>query len=63
MATFKPFSEKQLAVLTWWCRESPYCERDAIICDGAVRSGKTLCMSLSFLFWACLLYTSDAADE
>ena len=52
MATFKPFSEKQLAVLTWWCRESPYCERDAIICDGAVRSGKTLCMSLSFLFWA-----------
>lgn len=52
MTTFKPFSEKQLAVLTWWCRESPYCGHDAIICDGAVRSGKTLCMSLSFLFWA-----------
>ena len=32
--------------------ESPYRARDAIICDGAVRSGKTLCMSVSFVTWA-----------
>ena len=50
--TVKTFSKKQLAVLTWWCAQSPYQGRDAIICDGAVRSGKTLCMSLSFLLWA-----------
>ncbi len=49
---FKTFSEKQLTALSWWCPDSPYCERDAIICDGAVRSGKTLCMSISFVFWA-----------
>ena len=30
---------------------SPDFTRDAIICDGAVRSGKTFCMSLSFVFW------------
>ncbi len=50
--TFAPFSQKQITALTWWCPDGPYRERDAIICDGAVRSGKTLCMSLSFVFWA-----------
>ncbi|MDF2567121.1 MAG: family phage terminase large subunit [Oscillospiraceae bacterium] len=52
MIEFKPFSKKQLAVLTWWCKNSPYNQHDAIICDGAVRSGKTLCMSISFVSWA-----------
>ena len=50
--TFSPFSKKQITVLTWWCPEGAFRQRDAIICDGAVRSGKTLCMSLSFVFWA-----------
>ncbi len=50
--TFAPFSPKQLRVLTWWCPESRDFTRDALICDGAVRSGKSLCMSLSFLLWA-----------
>lgn len=49
---FAPFSPKQLAVLTWWCRTSPFCSYDSILCDGAVRSGKTMCMSLSFIAWA-----------
>lgn len=47
-----PFSKKQLTVLCWWCNNSRFKDRDAIICDGAVRSGKTLCMSLSFVLWA-----------
>jgi len=49
---FKSFSEKQLTLLNWWCESSPHKSRDAIICDGAVRSGKTVCMSLSFVAWA-----------
>ncbi len=49
---FAPFSQKQLSVLTWWCDQSPHKNKDAIICDGAVRSGKTLCMSISFVLWA-----------
>lgn len=52
MISFKPFSKKQLQTLTWWCRESGGCDKSGIICDGAVRSGKTLCMSLSFVSWA-----------
>lgn len=53
MIKFRPFSEKQLLVLNWWCSNSPFQTKNGIICDGAVRSGKTLCMSLSFVSWAC----------
>lgn len=52
MNSFVPFSEKQLAVLTWWCNSSRSKDKNGIICDGAVRSGKTLCMSISFVSWA-----------
>lgn len=48
----KSFSKKQLTVLNWWCKGSEYRKCDGIICDGAVRSGKTLCMTLSFILWA-----------
>ena len=46
---FRRFSPKQRRVLTWWLREGEY---EAIICDGAVRSGKTVCMGISFFCWA-----------
>ena len=46
------FSKKQLAALTWWCPGSPYQNQCAVICDGAVRSGKTYCLSLGFMLWA-----------
>lgn len=48
----KPFSKKQLLALCWWCPGSKYEHKDAVICDGAVRSGKTFCMSLSFVLWS-----------
>lgn len=40
-------SEKQLAIMKF-----PYTKYDAIIADGAVRSGKTSIMSVSFILWA-----------
>lgn len=49
---FSPFSKKQKKVLTWWCQNSPVNEKDGIIADGAIRSGKTVSMSLSFVMWA-----------
>ena len=49
---FSPFSLKQKAVLTWWIEGSTYAEKDGIICDGSIRSGKTTVMSLSFVMWA-----------
>lgn len=49
---FKPFSIKQQKLLTWWNKGSPVSHKNGIIADGAIRSGKTLAMSLSFVLWA-----------
>ena len=45
------FSPKQRLTVKWW-NTGRYKNYDAVICDGAVRSGKTLSMSLGFVFWA-----------
>lgn len=49
---FKPFSKKQKKVLTWWMDGSPAKDKDGVIADGSIRSGKTVSMSLSFVMWA-----------
>jgi PBSX family phage terminase large subunit len=46
------FAGKQREVLRWWTPQHPQRDRDGIICDGAVRSGKTLSMGMSFVAWA-----------
>ena len=51
--SYRSFSPKQRLVLTWWIPGGEHAEKDAIVCDGAVRSGKTLAMGLSFFLWAC----------
>lgn len=49
---FQPFSRKQRMILNWWTENSPVKDYNGIIADGAIRSGKTLSMSLSFVLWA-----------
>lgn len=53
------FSAKQRRVLTWWMPGSPDCHKEAIVCDGAVRSGKTLAMGLGFFLWAMSCFRSQ----
>lgn len=48
MADRMCISPKQMKVLTWWQKDN----WEAIVCDGAVRSGKTFAMGLSFFLWA-----------
>ncbi|MBQ8974740.1 MAG: PBSX family phage terminase large subunit [Oscillospiraceae bacterium] len=55
----KSISPKQLKLLTWW-KSAETCKRDVIICDGAVRSGKTLFMGISFIIWA--MFSFDGAQ-
>ncbi len=50
-----PFSPKQRKVLNWWNAPATR-DYDAVICDGAVRSGKTTALSLGFVFWATAKY-------
>jgi PBSX family phage terminase large subunit len=56
---FKPFSHKQLQVLTWWLPNSPVKDKDGIICDGSVRSGKTTVMALSYVMWAMETFSDE----
>lgn len=50
------FSVKQKQVLRWWRND----EYDAVICDGAVRSGKTLALSLSFILWSLARFSGES---
>lgn len=49
---YKPFSRKQLQLLTWWAEYSPHKDANGVIAEGSVRAGKTLIMSLSFILWS-----------
>ena len=56
---FQPFSRKQRQIFTWWADSSPVKDAAGIIADGAIRSGKTVSMSLSFVMWAMARYDSQ----
>ena len=58
MAAVKQFSAKQKTAMTWWANPR-YQEYDAIICDGAVRSGKTLSMGMGFFLWAMRRFSGE----
>ena len=45
--------------VTWW-KKPEYRKYDAIICDGAVRSGKTLSMSIGYVLWASQSYAGQS---
>ena len=53
------FSPKQRIALTWWVPGSKYHHCEAIVCDGAVRSGKTLSMGMGFFLWAMLCFNGQ----
>ena len=56
---FKPFSKKQRMILNWWTKDSPVKDNDGIIADGAIRSGKTIVMSLSYVLWAMTTFSGQ----
>lgn len=48
---YQKLSKRQLLTLTWWNRPT-FKHLDGIICDGSVRSGKTVSMSVGFVLWS-----------
>lgn len=57
---FQNFSRKQRQVFNWWVDKSPVQNARGIIADGAIRSGKTVSMSLSYVMWA--MYRFDGQN-
>ncbi len=54
--SYSSFSPKQKQVLSWWVPGNQHHSKEAIVCDGAVRSGKTMAMGLSFFLWAMVTF-------
>ena len=48
---YRRFSKRQMLAMTWWNRPGLR-EFDGILCDGAVRSGKTVSMVVGFFLWS-----------
>lgn len=55
---YKPFSQKQLTTLCWWNYDK-YKHHDALVCDGSIRSGKTLSMSVGFVLWSMTQFSGQ----
>lgn len=49
--TYKNFSDRQLLTLTWW-NNNKFKDKEGIICDGSIRSGKTVSMTVGFTLWS-----------
>lgn len=53
---FESISDKQLEIFTWWINNP---NANGIIADGAIRSGKTVSMSFSFIIWAMQTFDNE----
>lgn len=52
-------SKKQMQLLTWWLPNSPFSNMNGVIAEGAVRSGKTIVGSLSFILWSMYSFKNN----
>ena len=48
---YQRLSPRQNLAMTWWNRPG-FKDYDGIICDGSIRSGKTVAMTVGFVMWA-----------
>ena len=48
---YRSFSKRQILAMTWW-NQNKLQTFDGLICDGAVRSGKTVSMVCGFFLWS-----------
>ena len=55
---YQRLSNRQLLSMLWW-QQAKFKDHDAIICDGSIRSGKTLTMSVGFILWAMCSFNNQ----
>lgn len=48
---YQRLSKRQKLAMLWW-NQPKFKDRDALICDGSVRSGKTVSMTVGFILWS-----------
>lgn len=55
---YQKLSNRQRLSMLWWNTEK-FRDRDGIICDGSIRSGKTLSMAVGFVLWAMCSFSGQ----
>ena len=55
---YQKFSRRQKMTLVWWKTKS-FGTRDGIICDGSIRSGKTVSMTVGFILWSMARFNNE----
>lgn len=56
---FQKFSNRQRLTLLWW-KTKNFRNKDGIICDGSIRSGKTVSMAIGFVLWSMSTFTGQS---
>jgi len=56
---YQSFSKRQVLAMTWWNRPGLQ-DYAGIICDGAIRSGKTLSMVTGFFLWSMACFHGNS---
>ena len=55
---YEKLSPKQLKSMLWWAQPDSK-NYDAIVCDGSVRSGKTMSMTIGFVLWSIKNFNNE----
>lgn len=55
---YQRWSKRQRLAALWWTQPK-YKNRDAVICDGSIRSGKTVSMTIGFFLWSMATFSGQ----
>ena len=55
---YRKLSKRQRLAMLWW-QQPKFRNRDAIICDGSIRSGKTVSMTVGFFLWSMSAFSGE----
>ncbi len=55
---YQKLSKRQKLAMLWW-NQPKFRDRDAIICDGSIRSGKTVSMAVGFILWSMSRFSNQ----
>ena len=55
---YQKLSSRQKLAMLWW-KTDKFKERDGVICDGSIRSGKTVSMTVGFVLWAMCTFSGQ----
>ena len=53
---YRRLSKRQKLAMLWWRQ---FRDRDAVVCDGSIRSGKSVCMTVGFFLWSMSEFSGE----